>query len=96
MIACHLLVVGPATNLTAFLAREDWPPEFSGIEPLELSPRRRLWQFESRSVPIGYSGAVSLRHPRLAFVVDFDDGRTKGIVVAINGKVRRRQLRYRP
>ncbi len=96
MIACHLLVVGPASDLTAFLADEEWPPGFSGIEPLELSPRRRLWQFDARRIPVDHPRAVSLRHPRLTFVVDYDDGRSKGVIVAINGQVRRCRLRYRP
>ena len=93
---CRLLVVGPASKQDTFESSEDWPPEFQCLEPLELSPRRRLWQFEVDRVPVAFLRAVSLRHPQITFVVDFDDGRTKGIVVAINGKLRRCQLRYRP
>lgn len=95
MITCHLLVVGSASSLKSFVATGPWPAEFHYLELLETSPVRRFWQFEVARISIPPLRELSLRYPRLTFVVDYDDGRTKGIVVSTNDQVRRCQLRYR-
>ena len=95
MIACRLLAVGTASNLRSFIASEDWPKEFTALELLEALPTRGLWQFEAARIPLVFLGRISLGHPLLTFVLDFDDGGNKGIVRVRNGRIRRHQLRYR-
>ena len=92
---CHLLAVGKQLNLGGFTASTDWPEDFLGLEPLELSPTRRLWQFEVEKLPLVFLHAVSLKHSQVTLLLDFDDGRVKGLVLVKNGTVQRCQLRYR-
>ena len=91
---CRLLVVGPRNEITAFDRQEEWPPEFMAVEPLELLPTRRSWQFETQKPPLAYLRALSTRWPLLTFFLDYDTGRIKGLASFTNGKVRHHRIAY--
>ena len=91
---CRLLVIGPSKDLKAFCEREEWPPEFAEIEPLELSSRRRSWQFTHPKLPLVFLRLLAARWPLLTFLVDYDTGRVKGLVWLRGGGQRHHQVVY--
>ena len=92
--ACRLLAIGPPKDLKAFCRTEDWPSQFTEVEPLELSPKRRTWQFSTPEPPLPYLRTLSTRHPRLLFLLDYDTGRAKGLASFSNSKVKHHRIVY--
>ena len=92
---CRLLVVGSTKDLKAFCDREEWPAVFMEVEPLELSSTRRSWQFITPNPQLTFLRLLASRWPLLTFVVDYDTGRTKGLVCWRGGAEERRQVLYR-
>lgn len=93
---CRLLIVGPTKDLKAFANQEEWPVGFTEIEPLELSPTRRSWQFTVPKPPLFYLRLLAARWPRLALVVDYDTGRIKGLAMLRQGGFQDHQVVYQP
>ena len=92
---CRLLVVGSAKDLKVFCDREDWPAAFTEVEPLELSSTRRSWQFTTPNPPLTFLRLLAARWSLLTFLVDYDTGRTKGLVWLRGGKQEHHQVVYR-
>ena len=92
---CRLLVVGSAKDLKAFRDREDWPVAFTEVEPLECSATRASWQFTTPSPPLTFLRLLAARWPLLNVLVDYDTGRTKGLVWLRGGKQEHHQVVYR-
>jgi hypothetical protein len=92
---CRLLVVGSATDLNVFSEREEWPAAFTEIELLELSSTRRSWQFTTPNPPLTFLRLLAARWSRLTFLVDYDTGRTKGLVWLRGAKQEHHQIVYR-
>jgi len=84
---CRLLVVGKAVDLGRFVRQEDWPPEFTEIDPLEVSRTRRSWQFSSVGSPIPQLHLLAARWPQLTFLVNYDTGRVMGLAGLRGGTI---------
>ena len=96
-VECRLLAVGRTVReIDALVQNGDWEPKFLAVEPLELLPRRRLWQFEADSVPRSFILGLSRQHPRLTFVLIYDTGRLLGMIRARKGALLQHELPYRP
>ena len=91
---CRLLVVGSAKDLRVFCDREEWPAAFTEVEPLELSSTRRSWQFTTPNPPLTFLRLLAARWPLLTFLVDYDTGRTKGLVCWRGGAQEHHQVLY--
>ena len=91
---CRLLVVGSAKDLKVFCDREEWPAAFTEVEPLELSSTRRSWQFTTPNPPLTFLRLLAARWPLLTFLVDYDTGRTKGLLWLRGGKQEHHQVVY--
>ena len=94
--ACHLLVIGPPIDLKAFCSTEEWPSPFTEVEPLEMSPTRRIWQFSAPEPPVPYLRTLSTRWPSLMLLLDYDTGRAKGLASFKHGKVKHHRIVYHP
>lgn len=90
-----MLVVGSAKDLKALSDREDWPAAFTEVEPLELSSTRRSWQFTTPNPPLTFLRLLAARWSLLTFLVDYDTGRTKGLVRLRGAKQEHHQVVYR-
>ena len=96
-VECRLLAVGhKVRELAALTNSPNWEPEFLAVAPLELLPRRRLWQFEANSVPRSFLRELSSQHPRLTFVLSYDTGHRLGMIRARKGILHQYELPYRP
>jgi len=93
---CRLLVIGPSKTLQSFDRKEVWPEEFTEVEPLEMSPTRRSWQFSAPKPPLPYLRTVSTRWPLLMFFLDYETERVKGLASLKAGKLRHRRVVYPP
>ena len=91
---CRLLVIGPHQSLAAFDRKEEWPSEFTAVEPLELLPTRRSWQFETQKPPLAYLRALSTRWPFLMFFLDYETERTKGLASLRKGRMEHYRVVY--
>ena len=91
---CRLLVVGSAKDLRAFGDQEDWPATFTEVEPLELSSTRRSWQFTTPNPPLTFLRLLAARWSLLMFLVDYDTGQTKGLVLLRGDKHGHHQVVY--
>ena len=91
---CRLLVVGRTKDLTAFCDQEEWPAAFTEVEPLELLGTRRAWQFATAQPPLESLRLLASRWPLLMFLVDYDTGRTKGLVWLRGGAYENHQVVY--
>ena len=91
---CRLLVVGSAKDLKAFGDQEDWPAAFTEVEPLELSSTRRSWQFTTPNPPLTFLRLLAARWSLVTFLVDYDTGRTKGLVWLRGGAYENHQVVY--
>ena len=92
---CRLLVVGSAKDLKVFCEREEWPAAFTEVELLELSATRASWQFTTATPPLTFLRVLAARWSRLTFLVDYDTGRTKGLVCGRGGAQEHHQVVYR-
>ncbi len=94
----RLTVVGGKRGIQAFVQSNRWPKGFGAryIEPLELFPSRRVWQFESDRPPLEPMAAMSRRHPFLVFLLEYDQPprRIKGLAKAKNGRLEHHQVRH--
>ena len=91
---CRLLVVGKAGELGRFVRQEDWPPEFTEIEPLEITTTRRSWQFSCLVSPIPQLHLLAARWPQLTFLVNYDTGRVMGLAGLRGGTITDHQIVY--
>jgi hypothetical protein len=91
---CRLLVVASAKDLKAFCDQEDWPAVFTEVELLEISPTRRSWQFTTAEPPLESLRLLAARWSLLTFLVDYDTGRTKGLVWLRGGAEKHHQVVY--
>jgi len=91
---CRLLVIGPSKPLQSFDRKEVWPEEFTEVEPLELSPMRRSWQFSTPKPPLPYLRTLSTRWPLLMFFLDYETERVKGLASFKVGKVRQYRVTH--
>jgi len=91
---CRLLVIGPSKTLQSFDRREVWPTEFTEVEPLELAPTRRSWQFTTTTPPLPYLRTLATRWPLLTFLLDYDTGRVKGLASRQAGKLEHFRIVY--
>ena len=91
---CRLLVVGSTKDLKAFCDQEEWPAAFTEVEPLELLGTRRSWQFATAQPPLESLRLLAARWPLLKFLVDYDTGRTKGLVWLRGGAYENHQVVY--
>lgn len=86
---CRLLVVGELSTLQRF-QRSKWIEQIGAkfVEPLEWSPGRFASQFETNSPPTKKMKAISLTHPKLAFLLDYEieEKRVKGLAKVISGQ----------
>ena len=96
MNACQsrLLVVGSAKDLKVFCDREEWPAAFTEVEPLECSATRASWQFITPNPPLTFLRLLAARWSLLTFLVDYDTGRTKGLVWLRGAKQEHHQIVY--
>lgn len=93
--AFRLLVVGAKPGPDEFTQVTKWPRDFNGVELLVCTSTRRQWQYESRFKPWSFLRTAADHHPQLTFVVDYDDGRTKGIACFKGRRSRLVKLNYR-
>ncbi len=96
-VECRLLAVGRiAREINALVEDDGWEQGFLAFSAVELFARRRLWQFEATEVPQVLLLDLSLRHPRLTFVLIYDTGRHLGMIRARKGVLLQHELPYRP
>lgn len=64
------------------------------IEVIELSAKRESWQFQTDTIPIEPLRRLSVRWPKLTFLLDYEQERIKGLLVAHQGKLVHSQFEY--
>ena len=91
---CRLLVVGRTKDLKAFCDQEDWPEAFTEVELLERSSTRAAWQFTTATPPLTSLRLLAARWSLVTFLVDYDTGRSKGLVCWRGGAEEHHQVVY--
>jgi hypothetical protein len=94
----RLTMVGLAHDLKPFDKKGRWPCKLKAqhIDVLEFSATRHAWQFETLKPPLESLKRLSIRWPKLTFLLDHDqpDVRVKGLTKARAGRLENHQVRY--
>ncbi len=97
---CHnrLTIIGRRNGVKLFDNDIGWPAKFGARhrELQECSPTRLVWLFETDTPPLEQMKRLSLRHPRLTFLLEYDreDARVKGLAKARAGRLKSYRFRY--
>ena len=94
----RLIVVGPQTELKLFDENVSLKTELGAChgDLLECSATRTAWQFETNTPPLEPMKRLSIRHPRLTFLLDYEqqDQRIKGLAKTNKGRLIHHQVSY--
>ena len=94
---CRLTVIGSRRDVQRFQAGA-WEKTLRSrySEPLELSPRRFVCQFETPTHDLKRLQRLSRSHPRLVLLLDFEafPGRIKGLAKAAAGELEHCEISY--
>ena len=94
---CRLTVIGSQLDVQSF-RNSVWEKSLRSrySEPLELSPRRFVCQFETPTHDLKRLQRLSRSHPRLVLLLDFEafPGRIKGLAKAAAGELEHCEISY--
>lgn len=94
---CRLTVIGSQRDVQRF-QNSAWEKSLRSrySEPLELSPRRFVCQFETPAHDLKRLQRLSRSHPGLVLLLDFEalPGRTKGLAKAKAGELEHCEISY--
>lgn len=90
-----LTLIGPARTITR-LTNGGWERALKArhIEWLELSPKHHCCEFTSSGRPLNRLQKLSLRWPTLIFLLEYECGRSMGLVKARRGEMEGCEVHY--
>lgn len=92
----RLIIIGSARAIQRLTGNDDWAVKLKGrhITWLEISPKRHVCEFTSRGSPLIKLQKLSQKWSSLIFLLDYQCGRSKGLVKAWKGKMESCEIQY--
>jgi hypothetical protein len=91
-----LTIIGPARTVARFAGKEAWAKALQArhIEWLELTPGHHVCEFTTTGRPLDKLEKLSRPWPALIFVLDYECGRSMGLVKAWKGQIEGCEISY--
>ena len=91
-----LTIIGPARTVSRFTGNDDWAKALHArhIEWLELIPGHYVCEFNTTGRPLPNLEKLSLRWSTLIFVLDYECGRSMGLIKAAKGQLEGCEISY--
>ena len=91
-----LTIIGPARTVARFAGNDDWAKALQArhIEWLEFSPGHHVCEFTTTGRPMEKLEKFSRSWPTLVFILDYECGRSMGLVKARKGKLEGCEVNY--
>ena len=96
--SCHnrLTILGPARTVARMAGNDNWEKALMAryVTWLELSSTRHVCEFTTAGRPLEQLERLSRRWPTLLFLLDYECGRSKGLVKARKGELESCEIHY--
>ena len=91
-----LTIIGPARTVSRFAGKDEWAKTLHArhIEWLELIPGHHVCEFTTTGRPLPKLEQLSVLWPTLIFILDYECGRSMGLIKAAKGRLEGCEVSY--